>query len=100
MLEIARLIAMDPVLLLLDEPSTGLNQTEVKKEMDLIRRLPDRGMAVLIVEHNMKVIMEICDRIHVLDYGKKIASGTPDGIRNNPKVIESYLGKEQDVAEM
>ena len=91
LVEIARALAARPRLLLLDEPSTGLNPTETMDLMKMIERIRDQ-MAVLIVEHNMKVIMSMCDRITVLDSGRKIAEGSPLEIRQNAAVIESYLG--------
>ena len=100
LLEIGRLMAMAPRLLLLDEPSTGLNQSEVAHELKIIKEMRDRGITVFIVEHNMKVIMEICDEINVLDNGSKIACGIPEEIRSDSKVIESYLGKGDEIAEM
>jgi len=93
LLEIGRVMATKPKMILLDEPSAGLNQTEVSHEMALIREIREKGISIFIVEHNMKVIMDICDSISVLDMGSKIAEGTPSEIRNNPKVIESYLGR-------
>lgn len=93
LVEIARALATQPKMLFFDEPSTGLNQSEVHHQLNMMRNIRDRGVTIFIVEHNMKVIMEICDRISVLDNGSVIAEGTPAEIRNNMKVIESYLGK-------
>lgn len=94
-LEIIRALATRPKLLLLDEPAAGMNPTEKLELMKLIRFIQEKfQLAILLVEHDMKVVMGICQRIHVLEYGCKIAEGTPDEIRNNDAVIAAYLGKE------
>ena len=93
-LEIVRALATDPKLLLLDEPAAGLNPTEKQDLMRLIRQLRDEfKIAILLIEHDMGLVMGVCERIMVLDYGIKIAEGTPPEIRANPKVIEAYLGE-------
>jgi branched-chain amino acid transport system ATP-binding protein len=94
MLEIARAMATAPKLLLLDEPGSGLNRPE-KEDLDrLIRRIRDTGVTIILVEHDMFFVMGIADRITVLDYGQKIAEGTPQEIQNDERVIAAYLGEE------
>jgi branched-chain amino acid transport system ATP-binding protein len=96
-LEIARALATEPRLLLLDEPASGLNAAETRDLGGLIRRIRDTGITVVLVEHDMSLTMEICDEILVMDYGRVLAEGSPQEIQQNPEVIAAYLG-EEDVA--
>jgi branched-chain amino acid transport system ATP-binding protein len=93
-LEIARALATQPKLLLLDEPAAGMNPQETVGMIGLISRIRDRGLAVLLIEHHMKLVMAISDDILVLDHGLPIAHGTPEAVRNDPNVIKAYLGEE------
>jgi len=96
-LEIARAMATDPFLLLLDEPAAGMNPLETKELDDLIVKIRDQeGISILLIEHDMKLVMSLSDRIYVVDYGKKIAQGPPERIKNDPAVIKAYLGEEVD----
>lgn len=93
-LEVARALALDPKVLLLDEPTAGMNPQESQLFVEFVRRLvKERDLSIMLIEHDMKVVMSVSERITVLDQGEKIAEGNPDQIKNNPRVVEAYLGK-------
>ena len=94
--EIARALASDPKFILLDEPFAGMNHDETMRTVELVSGVRDRGVTVLLVEHDMPAVMKISDRIVVLNFGEKIAEGTPQQIQQNEQVIEAYLGSEDD----
>jgi branched-chain amino acid transport system ATP-binding protein len=95
-LEIARAMATNPKLLCLDEPAAGFNPAEKQSLMDLIRTIRVQGYTVLLIEHDMSLVMGVTDRIAVLDFGRKIAEGSPEAVRTNPHVIQAYLGAPAD----
>lgn len=96
--EMARAMAMEPKLLLLDEPTAGMNPEELSEMVAVIRQIKKEfDLAIFLIEHRMKVVMDLCERIQTLDFGEVIAEGTPEEIRSNPKVIDAYLGKEAEI---
>jgi branched-chain amino acid transport system ATP-binding protein len=99
-LEIARALATEPRLLLLDEPTAGMNQAESQDMVQLIERISKEGITILLIEHRMSLVMKVSQRVHVLDHGVKIAEGTPSEVQANSKVIEAYLGAGTDTAEI
>lgn len=92
LLEIARALASEPVLLILDEPAGGMNEQETSDLIKLIKAIHQRGISILLIEHDMKLVMQVCEKLIVLEHGSLIAEGTPEEIRKNPAVIEAYLG--------
>jgi len=96
LLEIARALATSPKLIILDEPAGGMNDQETLSLIQLIKKIQTQGITVLLIEHDMRLVMQVCENIVVVDYGQKIAEGTPEEIKNNPKVIKAYLGSDMD----
>ncbi|MCG3190059.1 MAG: Lipopolysaccharide export system ATP-binding protein LptB [Burkholderiaceae bacterium] len=97
-LELARALATDPKLLLLDEPVAGMNSAEKTRLIDEVRRIAERGYTIFLIEHDMRFVMALCEDIAVLNFGRVIARGAPEAIRNDPQVIEAYLGRDDDAA--
>lgn len=95
-LEIARALAAEPALLLLDEPAAGMNDSETRELQQLILAIRGLGVTVLLIEHDMSLVMKVCDRLVVLNFGRKIAEGTPEEVRGNRQVVEAYLGSEEE----
>jgi branched-chain amino acid transport system ATP-binding protein len=98
-IEVVRAMVSDPKLLLLDEPAAGLNKTETNQLRELLERVSDQGVTILVVEHDMQFVRDLCDYIVVLNFGRKIFEGTPDEVHKDPAVLEAYLGTDDDTAE-